>query len=50
MISEKLEPYAMPRRVKIVPSISRTAAGKVDFRRVEQAILREKDKPASKQK
>ncbi|PKN06511.1 MAG: hypothetical protein CVU72_04085, partial [Deltaproteobacteria bacterium HGW-Deltaproteobacteria-7] len=50
MISEKLDPYAMPRRVKIVPSISRTAAGKVDFRRVEQAILREKDKPASKQK
>lgn len=40
MISEKLEPYAIPRRIKIVPSITRTAAGKIDFRRVEQAILR----------
>lgn len=30
MISEKLEPYAMPRRIKIVPSITRTAAGKVN--------------------
>ncbi len=41
MISEKLEPYAMPRRIKIVPSITRTAAGKVDFRRIEQAFLKE---------
>ncbi|MEN6637716.1 MAG: class I adenylate-forming enzyme family protein [Smithella sp.] len=41
MISEKLEPYAMPRRIKIVPSITRTAAGKVDFRRIEKTILKE---------
>ncbi len=42
MILEKLEPYAMPRRIKIVPSIARTATGKTDFRRVEQIFLADK--------
>jgi acyl-coenzyme A synthetase/AMP-(fatty) acid ligase len=42
MILEKLEPYAMPRRIKIVPSIARTATGKTDFRRVEQIFLAER--------
>lgn len=46
MILEKLEPYAMPRRIKIVPSITRTATGKTDFRRVEQIFLNKKDKTA----
>ena len=44
MILEKLEPYAMPRRIKIVPFISRTATGKTDFRRIEKIFLTEKDK------
>jgi len=43
MILEKLEPYAMPRRIKILPSITRTATGKIDFRRVEQFFLNEKE-------
>ena len=42
MLIEKLEPYAMPRRIKIVSSIVRTATGKTDFRRVEQIFLSEK--------
>ncbi len=42
MLIEKLEPYAMPRRIKIVSSIARTATGKTDFRRVEQIFLSEK--------
>jgi acyl-coenzyme A synthetase/AMP-(fatty) acid ligase len=33
-----LEPYAVPRRVKIVSSIARTATGKVDHRRIEQLL------------
>ncbi len=41
MILEKLEPYAMPLRIKIVSSITRTATGKIDFRRVEQNFLNE---------
>jgi acyl-coenzyme A synthetase/AMP-(fatty) acid ligase len=49
MILEKLEPYAMPRRVHIVPSIRRTATGKIDYRRVEQIFLRAKEK-SSQQK
>jgi acyl-coenzyme A synthetase/AMP-(fatty) acid ligase len=44
MILEKLEPYAIPRRIKIVSSITRTATGKTDFRRVEQIFLNKKDK------
>jgi len=46
LILEKLEPYAMPRRIKIVSSITRTATGKIDFRRVEQNFLNEKEKTA----
>jgi len=42
MLIEKLEPYAMPRRIKIVPSITRTTTGKTDFRRVEKFFLNEK--------
>lgn len=42
MMLEKLEPYAMPRRLKIVPAIIRTATGKTDFRRVEKIFLSEK--------
>ena len=44
MILEKLEPFAMPRRIKIVPSINRTATGKIDFRRIERIFLSEKYK------
>jgi len=44
MILEKLEPYAMPHYIQIVPSIRRTAAGKIDFRRVEQVLLQKKNK------
>jgi len=43
MILEKLEPYAMPRRIRIVPSIARTTTGKIDFRRVEQMFLNKKE-------
>lgn len=43
MILEKLEPYAMPRRIKIVSSIVRTTTGKIDFRRVEQIFLNKKE-------
>lgn len=42
MMMEKLEPYAMPRRIKIVSTITRTATGKTDFRRVEKFFLSEK--------
>ena len=42
MMLEKLEPYAMPRRIKIVPHITRTATGKTDFRRVEKIFLTDK--------
>jgi acyl-coenzyme A synthetase/AMP-(fatty) acid ligase len=39
MMQEKLEPYAMPRRIKIVSSIARTDTGKIDYRRIEQLLL-----------
>ena len=39
MMQEKLEPYAMPRRIKIVSSIARTATGKIDYCRIEQLLL-----------
>lgn len=42
MMHEKLEPYAMPRRIKILPAVPRTATGKTDFRRVEEIFLSEK--------
>ncbi len=44
MILEKVEPFAMPRRIKIVSSITRTATGKIDFRRIEKIFLAEKNK------
>jgi non-ribosomal peptide synthetase component E (peptide arylation enzyme) len=34
----------MPHYIQIVPSIRRTAAGKIDFRRVEQVLLQKKNK------
>ncbi len=42
MMQEKLEPYAMPRRIKIVSSIARTATGKIDFHKIEQVFLARK--------
>lgn len=36
LLADVLEPYAVPRRLKIVSSIARTAAGKIDRRRVEK--------------
>ena len=44
MMQEKLEPYAMPRRIKIVSSIARTATGKIDFHKIEQVFLARKNK------
>jgi acyl-coenzyme A synthetase/AMP-(fatty) acid ligase len=42
LLMDMLEPYAIPRRVKIVPSIATTATGKIDRRRVEQLFLADK--------
>jgi len=39
MMLEKLEPYAMPRRIKIVSSIARAATGKIDRGKIEQIFL-----------
>lgn len=39
ILMEMLEPYAVPRRIKIVSSITRTATGKIDRRRIEQLFL-----------
>jgi acyl-coenzyme A synthetase/AMP-(fatty) acid ligase len=39
---DMLEPCAVPRRVKIVSSIARTATGKIDRRRIEKIFLIEK--------
>jgi len=41
-LMDMLEPYAVPRRVKIVSSIARTATGKIDRRRIEKIFLTEK--------
>ena len=38
-----LEPYAVPRRVKIVPHIATTPTGKIDRHKIEQILLAEKD-------
>jgi acyl-coenzyme A synthetase/AMP-(fatty) acid ligase len=38
LLMDMLEPYAVPRRVKIVSSIARTATGKIDRRRIEQLL------------
>jgi acyl-coenzyme A synthetase/AMP-(fatty) acid ligase len=37
-----LEPYAVPRRIKIVSCIARAATGKIDRRRMEKLFLSEK--------
>ncbi len=42
LMMDMLEPYAVPRRVKIVSAINRTAAGKIDRRRIEKFFLSEK--------
>jgi acyl-coenzyme A synthetase/AMP-(fatty) acid ligase len=39
LMLEKLEPYAMPRRIKIVSSIARAATGKIDHGKIEQFFL-----------
>jgi acyl-coenzyme A synthetase/AMP-(fatty) acid ligase len=39
LLMDMLEPYAVPRRVKIVSSIARTATGKIDRRRIEKFFL-----------
>jgi acyl-coenzyme A synthetase/AMP-(fatty) acid ligase len=36
LLMDMLEPYAVPRRVKIVSSIARTDTGKIDRRRIEK--------------
>ena len=45
LLMDILEPYAVPRRVKIVSSIARTATGKIDHRRIKQLFVDSK-KPA----
>lgn len=42
LLIDMLEPYAVPRRVKIVSSIARTATGKIDRRRIEKFFLTDK--------
>ncbi|MCX5850050.1 MAG: fatty acid--CoA ligase family protein [Deltaproteobacteria bacterium] len=42
LLIDRLEPYAVPRRVKIVSSIVRTDTGKIDRRRIEKFFLSEK--------
>jgi acyl-coenzyme A synthetase/AMP-(fatty) acid ligase len=42
LLMDMLEPYAVPRRVKIVSSIARTATGKIDRRRIEKIFFTEK--------
>ncbi len=44
LLMDTLEPYAVPRLVKIVTQITRTATGKVDRRRVEQMFLNRKNR------
>jgi acyl-coenzyme A synthetase/AMP-(fatty) acid ligase len=39
LMLEKLEPYAMPRRIKIVSSIARAVNGKIDRGKIEQIFL-----------
>jgi acyl-coenzyme A synthetase/AMP-(fatty) acid ligase len=42
LLLDLLEPYAIPRRFKIVSSISTTTTGKIDRRRIEQIFLADK--------
>ena len=46
LLMDMLEPYAVPRRIKIVPHITTTAAGKIDQQKIEQMFLAVKDKTA----
>ena len=39
LLMDILEPYAVPRRIKIVSSIVRTATGKIDRRQIEEFFL-----------
>jgi acyl-coenzyme A synthetase/AMP-(fatty) acid ligase len=39
LLMDILEPYAVPRRVKIVSSIARTSTGKIDRRGIEKFFL-----------
>jgi acyl-coenzyme A synthetase/AMP-(fatty) acid ligase len=42
LLMDMLEPYAIPRRVKIVSSITTTATGKIDRHRIENILLVDK--------
>jgi acyl-coenzyme A synthetase/AMP-(fatty) acid ligase len=42
LLMDMLEPYAIPRRIKMVSSIARTATGKIDRRRIEQLLADKK--------
>jgi acyl-coenzyme A synthetase/AMP-(fatty) acid ligase len=42
LMMDILEPYAVPRRIKIVSSITRTATGKIDRHRIEQLFTDDK--------
>ncbi|MCG6535940.1 MAG: fatty acid--CoA ligase family protein, partial [Syntrophales bacterium LBB04] len=44
LLTDMLEPYAIPRRVKIVSSITRTPTGKIDRHRLEQLLADKKSK------
>ena len=44
LLMNMLEPYAIPRRIKIVPSLTTTATGKIDHLRIEQMFAKPKDK------
>jgi acyl-coenzyme A synthetase/AMP-(fatty) acid ligase len=43
LLMDMLEPYAIPRRLKIVSSIARTPTGKIDRRRIENFFLSPKN-------
>lgn len=43
LMIDMLEPYAVPRLVKIVPHIATTPTGKIDRHKIEQIFLSEKD-------
>ncbi len=44
LLTDMLEPYAVPRRIKIVSHITTTATGKIDRQKIEQIFFTEKDK------
>ncbi len=43
LMTEMLEPYAVPRRLKIVPHIATTPTGKIDRQKIEQILLSDND-------